>query len=152
MRRRPRKEADVRNALLLVLFALLPSLCLARPEKVTATDVAEIHAVINRQIEAFSRDVARGAFALVSPEVQRAFRTPEKYLDVVRTAYRAVYRPSRIEFLDLVLLGEDVVQQLQVIDRSGGVWVAYYAMQRQIDGSWRTNGCRLVHPVRTIPA
>jgi hypothetical protein len=30
--------------------------------------------------------------------------------------------------------------------------VAYYAMQRQRDGSWRTNGCHLVPPVRNYPA
>ena len=43
-------------------------------------------------------------------------------------------------------MGGDVVQQVQVTDRAGGVWVAYYAMQRQSDGSWRTNGCHLVQP------
>jgi hypothetical protein len=30
--------------------------------------------------------------------------------------------------------------------------VAYCAMQRQRDGSWRTNGCHLVPPVRNYPA
>ena len=38
------------------------------------------------------------------------------------------------------------------VARSGGLWVAYYAMQRQQDGSWRTHGCRLVQPSRIISA
>jgi hypothetical protein len=132
---------------------LLPAAAQALPDtRVTSADVAEIRGVINRQMDAFRRDDAQGAFALVSPNVQQTFRTPEKFLDVVRMAYRAVYRPATVAFLELVLLGEEVVQQVQVTDRAGLVWVAYYAMQRQRDGSWRMNGCHLVQPARTIPA
>lgn len=54
--------------------------------------------------------------------------------------------------LELVVMGGEVVQQVQVTDRAGGVWLAYYAMQRQKDGSWRTNGCHLVQPTRIISA
>jgi hypothetical protein len=108
--------------------------------------------VIHRQIDALRRDDAHGAFALVSPEVQEAFGTPERFLDVVRMAYRAVYRPASVSFLELVVMGGDVVQQVQLTDRAGGLWLAYYAMQRQKDGSWRTNGCHLVQPSRIISA
>jgi len=120
--------------------------------RVTGADVAEIRGVIHRQIDAFRRDDAQGAFALVSPAVQQAYGTPERFLDVMRIAYRAVYRPTSVSFLELIVMGGDVVQQVQVTDRSGSVWVAYYAMQRQRDGSWRTNGCHLVPPSRTISA
>jgi hypothetical protein len=120
--------------------------------RVTGADVAEIRAVINRQIDAFKRDDARGAFALASPGVQQTFRSPEKFLDVVRMAYRAMYRPAALHFMELIVMGEEVVQQIQVTDRAGTIWVAYYAMQRQRDGSWRANGCHLVQPARTIPA
>lgn len=136
------------RALVLSATLLLPGWALAG---VTADDLAEIRAVIHRQIEAFKRDDARGAFALVSPDVQEAFGTPERFLDVVRVSYRAVYRPAHVTFLGLTVIGYDAVQQVQVKDRSGAVWHAYYAMQRQKDGSWRTNGCRLVQPARTIP-
>ena len=124
----------------------------AAENRVTGTDVAEIRAVIHRQIDAFRRDDAHSAFALVSPGVQQAFGTPERFLDAVRMAYRAVYRPTSVSFLEIVVMGGDVVQQVQVVDRSGSVWVAHYAMQRQKDGSWRTNGCHLVQPARTISA
>ncbi|HWI35233.1 MAG TPA: DUF4864 domain-containing protein [Burkholderiales bacterium] len=118
---------------------------------VTAEEVDEIRAVINRQIDAFKRDDARSAFALVSPGVQEAFGTPERFLDTVRVSYRAVYRPAQVAFLGLTVIGTDAVQAVRLVDRSGAVWHAYYAMQRQKDGSWRTNGCRLVHPAKTIP-
>jgi hypothetical protein len=124
----------------------------AAADRVNSADAAEIRTVINRQIDAFRRDDAQGAFALASPGVQQAFRTPEKFLDVVRLSYGAVYRPTAVAFLDLLVMGDDVVQQVQVTDRAGTQWLAYYAMQRQRDGSWKANGCHLVQPVKTIPA
>lgn len=136
-----------------LLLCLLLGLPLAAPAaEITGSDAAEIRTVIHRQIDAFRRDDAQGAFALASPGVQKAFGTPERFLDTVRASYGAVYRPSRVAFLDLVVMGGDVVQPIQVVDRDGGVWVAYYAMQRQKDGSWRTSGCHLAQPSRTISA
>ena len=141
------------RALFFCLGFLLPLAAPAAADSgVTAADMEAIRGVIHRQIDAFRRDDAHGAFALVSPGVQQAFGTPERFLDTVRMAYRAVYRPSAVTFLELVVMGGDVVQPVQVTDRSGAVWVAYYAMQRQRDGSWRTNGCHLVQPNRTISA
>lgn len=142
----------MKNRWIALLVLLLPAWAWAGDNRLTSADAIEIRAVINRQIDAFKRDDAQGAFALVSPGVQETFRTPERFLDVVRLAYRAVYRPASLAFLDLHVMGEDVVQPVQVTDRSGTVWVAYYAMQRQGDGSWRTSGCHLAQPARTIPA
>jgi hypothetical protein len=133
-------------------FAVLLASVSAANSGVSASDMNEIRGVIHRQIDAFRRDDAPGAFALVSPGVQQTFGTPERFLDTVRTAYRAVYRPSAVSFLELVVMGGDVVQPIQVTDHTGIVWVAYYAMQRQKDGSWRTNGCHLVQPSRIISA
>jgi hypothetical protein len=140
------------KAYLFSLALLVPAGGMAADSPVTGADVDEIRTVIQRQIDAFRRDDAHGAFALVSPNVQQAFGTPERFLDTMRVAYRAVYRPASVSFLDLVVIGGDVVQPLQVTDPSGAVWVAYYAMQRQKDGSWRTHGFRLVPPVRSISA
>jgi hypothetical protein len=60
-------------------------------------------------------------------------------------------RPSAVAFRGVVVMGEEVVQPVQITDRAGGAWIAYYAMQRQQDGSWKTHGCRLVQP-RTYSA
>jgi len=135
------------RALLLCLGLALPAV--ARPA-VTADDLAEIRAVISRQIEAFRRDDAESAFALVSPAVQQTYGTPARFLDVMRTAYQPVYRPAAVTFLEPVVFGADAVQPVQLTDRAGGVWLAYYAMQRQKDGSWRAAGCRLVQRVLTV--
>jgi hypothetical protein len=103
---------------LLFCLALVPAAALA---DVSAEDLAQIRAVIQRQTE-------------------------------VKSLECAVYRPAAVRFRDLVLIGPEVVQQVQVTDRAGAVWLAYYAMQRQEDGSWSTSGCRLVQPARTISA
>jgi hypothetical protein len=140
------------KAFLFLVTLLAAPVAAAAETRITASDAAEIRAVIHRQIDAFRRDDARGAFALVSPGEQEAFGTPERFLETMRTSYRAVYRPATVSFLELVVMSAEVVQQVQVTDRSGSVWVAYFAMQRQRDGSWRTNGCHLVQPSRTISA
>jgi DNA-binding GntR family transcriptional regulator len=138
--------------LLFALLLLASGVAGAAERRVSGADLAEIRAVIHRQIEAFQRDDASAAFALTSPSVQVAFRTAERFMDAMRMAYWAVYRPTRVAFLELVVLeNERVVQHLQVTDRSGAVWLALYAMERQQDGSWRANGCHLVQP-RNIPA
>jgi len=112
--------------------------------------VTEIRHVIERQIEAFRRDDAQGAFALASPGVQEVFGTPERFLETVRASYRAVYRPATYAFDDLVVIGADVVQRIALTDGAGQPWLAYYAMQRQRDGTWRASGCRLVQPAKTL--
>jgi hypothetical protein len=111
------------SRLLLALLVLLPGAALADP--ITGDDLAEIRTAIYRQLEASRAEEARGTCA--------------------------VDRPASVVFLELLALGPDAVQQVKITDRQGRAWLAYYAMQRQRDGSWRTNGCRLVQPARTIP-
>ena len=136
------------RALFQALLLALPAL--AQPA-ITADDLAEIRAVISRQIDALRRDDAESAFALVSPAVQQTYGTPERFLDVMRSAYHPVYRPAAVTFLEPMVLGADAVQPVQLTDRAGAVWLAYYAMQRQKDGSWRAAGCHLVQRALTIP-
>ena len=136
----------LRTLALLFAFAL-PAV--AQPA-ITGEDLAEIRAVIHRQIEAFRRDDAQEAFRLVSPAVQETFGTPEHFLDVVRGSYGAMVRPTAVVFLGLTVMGDDAVQRVRLTDRGGAVWLAYYAMQRQRDGSWRTNGCHLMQPSKSI--
>ena len=98
------------------------ALCISKAEAadaaITGSDLAEIRQVIHRQIDAFRRDDAQGAFELVSPGVRHSFGTPERFLDVVRMAYRAVYRAANIAFLDLLVMSGEVVQQVQITDRA----------------------------------
>ena len=65
---------------------------------------------------------------------------------------RAVHRAASVSFLELLVMSGEAVQPVQITDRGGAVWVAYYGLQREEDGRWRTRACRLVQPNRTISA
>jgi hypothetical protein len=98
--------------------------------RVTSADLVEIRALIQRQIDGF-RACAREA----APPPG------------------AATSPAAVSFLEITVMGaEDVVQQVRVTDRAGAIWHAYYALQRQKNGGWRTSGCHLVPSARTVSA
>jgi hypothetical protein len=90
----------------------------------TGADVAEIRGAIYRHLASVPRGEACGA----------------------------ALQPARLAFSELVLMGPDVVQQVRIVDRTGGLWTAYFPMERQQDGTWRTDGCRLAQPARAVSA
>lgn len=95
------------------------------------------------------------SLALLPPASAHAALTADDIAEIRAVIHRsgacAVDRSAQVRFLNLTVMGFDAVQQVQLRDGSGALWHAYYAMQRQQDGSWRTNGCRLVPPTKTIP-
>jgi hypothetical protein len=92
------------------------------------------------------------SFGAVTAEDLAEIRALIEREAMVKSASCPVYRPAAVRFRDLVLFGDDAVQQVQITERSGVVRVAYYALQRQQDGTWRASGCRVVDPARTISA
>ena len=62
---------------------------------------------------------------------------------MVRTGYLPVYRPREVRFRRLVEYQGEPVQPVLLVGPDFAVVTAYYAMQRQADGSWRINGCVL---------
>ena len=110
---------------LILAAALLATGSVAGEAPVTGADLVEIRAAIHREIRAL-QGCGRGA---------------------------AMPPAAAVSFLDLMVMGaEDVVQQVRVTDRGGAVWHAYYALQRQRDGSWRASGCHMVPSARTVSA
>jgi hypothetical protein len=107
-------------------------------------DLVEIRAVIYRQVGALRRDAAREAFAFASPEVRAAFRSPEHFMRDARASYAPLYRSSSLAFRAIWVVDDEIVQPVSVTDRTGAQWSVYFPMQRQRDGSWKTNAWRLV--------
>jgi hypothetical protein len=62
---------------------------------------------------------------------------------MVRQGYQPVYRPQDVEFRDLKLEGNVIVQEVHLIGPDGRPVLARYTMERQPDGSWRISGCYL---------
>ncbi len=118
-----------------------------RAEEPSASDGAAIRSVIGRQIEAFGRDDAPGAFAFASPGIQKMFGTPKRFLDMVRRTYPAVYRPRSVEYGELSQENGRIVQRVELTGQDGQPQVALYEMERDGD-AWRIAGCTLVRSLR----
>lgn len=125
----------------LALF-VAPLLAWAQPP-LTAADARAVREVIEAQLDAFQKDDAPRAFSYATSDIREAFRTPENFLEMVRTSYPAVYRPKTVKFEAPQLVDDVVVQLVRLTDADGRAWIALYPMQREPDGTWRINGCQL---------
>ena len=118
----------MRRLAFLVAALVVMGSAVAGDTRVTSADLVEIRALIHRQIDGF-----RACARQVAPPADTATL------------------PAAVSFLELMVMStEDVVQQVRVTDRAGAVWHAYYAMQRQKNGGWRTSGCHLVRSANTV--
>jgi hypothetical protein len=133
---------------LAALLAATPVRAQERPADLAPADRGAIEAVITRQIAAFQRDDGDSAFGFASPEIQGLFRTPERFMAMVRGGYQPVYRPREYHFARLAYLGDALVQYVAIIGPDGAPVVAAYTMEQEPDGSWRIAGCELL----TLPA
>ena len=100
-------------------------------------------AVIQAQMDAFQADRGAEAFSYASQGIRSHFGTADEFMTMVRTAYRPVYRPQWVQFLDLVDTARGPAQQVLVAGPDGEMVLAIYFMERQPDGSWRIDGCAL---------
>ena len=124
---------------LLLLAVALP----AAAADLAPRDAAAIRDVIERQMEAFRRDDGPAAFALATDGIRERFGSAATFLEMVRRAYPAVYRPGSVQFEKPETLEGTIVQPVRLTDAEGRAWLALYPMQRRPDGQWRINGCQL---------
>ena len=125
-----------------LLLALAPLVASAQ-EPLPAADARAVREVIEAQLDAFRRDDAPRAFSYASAGIREIFGTPEMFLEMVRTSYAVVYRAQSVQFDAPVVVEGDVLQPVRMTDAEGRAWLALYPMQRQPDGTWRIDGCRL---------
>lgn len=125
-----------------LLLALAPVLALAQ-QTLSDTDARAVRQVIEAQLEAFQRDDAPRAFSYATAGIRETFRTPENFMEMVRSSYAVVYRPKSVRFDPPVVSEGEIVQPVRMTDADGRAWLALYPMQREPDGAWRINGCQL---------
>lgn len=112
--------------------------------EITGPDARAIANLVKRQIKAFRADDAATAFALTSPAIQTTFRTAERFLEMVKKGYPAVYRPQSWELGNFVVTPSGLGQVITIIGPDETEVTALYLLERQNDGTWRTNGCLVV--------
>ena len=53
------------------------------------------------------------------PEIQAKFKTPERFLTMVRTSYQPVYRPRQVVFRDVTTLRGQPTQAVLLVGPDG---------------------------------
>lgn len=110
---------------------------------IQASDLQAIRETIERQIAAFRQDDAVAAFSQAAPGIQRQFGTPEKFVQMVKSAYPAVYRPRSVMFESVMEVEGLPAQRVMVMGTDGELVRATYIMQQQVLGDWKIAGCYL---------
>jgi len=127
----------------LLVLALGGPAAAGADEALDEADRQAIRSVIEAQLAAFQADDGASAFGFASPSIQQMFGDPATFLAMVRTGYMPVYRPREVRFQRLILYQGEPVQLVLLVGPDLEVVTAYYAMQKQPDGTWRINGCFL---------
>jgi hypothetical protein len=111
------------------------------PGALTPADAKDIRAVVQGQLDALAEDDAARAFSFAAPNVQQAFGTAPRFLEMVQRGYPAVIRPASVAFLKAEGKNDQAIQRVQMTDKSGQAWLASYSLERQKNRSWRITGC-----------
>jgi Domain of unknown function (DUF4864) len=128
-------------AALMLLLGAVAALSTAR----AADADQQARALIQRQLDAFARDDAAGAYALASPGIKSIFTDSAIFMEMVRTQYAPVYHHRSAAFGAFLANGDEASQDLTIVDDNNEVWTAIYKLARQPDGSWLINGCLLIN-------
>ena len=109
--------------------------------RVGEDDRLQIQEIIGAQLKAFHSKDAEKAFSYAAPSIQDKFRTPTRFLSMVRKFWPEVYNARRSEFLQLAEVKGVWIQGVIISDDLGETWLAQYPMELQPDGNWLINGC-----------
>jgi Domain of unknown function (DUF4864) len=122
------------------IFALSVLVFLFAPAR--ADQESDVRGVIESQLNAFAADQGDVAYAQAAPIVKQAFPTAEHFMAMVRGGYRPVYRNTSREFqkMELDSLGRPSMRVLLTAE-DGKRYEAFYAMEKQADGTWKIAGC-----------
>jgi hypothetical protein len=110
---------------------------------------AEARAIVSRQFDAFARDDAAGAYALVTPSLKMTFTDPDVFIGMVRNRYAPVYRHRDVDFGDAEVEGDAMTITATLVDGDNQLWTALYTLERQPDGRWLINSCKLIRPLES---
>ena len=134
----------------LALLAGLFTTVLAGPAGAgNAQPSAEARALLSRQFDAFAHDDAAGAYALVTPALKMIFTDPDVFMGMVRNRYAPVYRHRDVDFGDAEVSGDTMTITATLVDGDNQLWTALYTLERQPDGGWLINSCKLIRPVES---
>jgi len=100
-----------------------------------------IQTVIEDQLKALKAGDGTKAMTYSVPGIRQQFRTPERFLRMVREGYGALLEARYSTFLKGAVVDGITIQPLQLVLPDNSVVVALYRMEKQKDGFWRIAGC-----------
>ena len=123
----------------------VPDVVHASSPVVSKANAIAIAMVVQAQLDAFAADDALLAFSYAAPNIKGMFGTPAKFLQMVKSSYPVVYRPTSVTFLEPESDGVAIIQPVAMTDAQGGEWVAVYRLEPVSgkDISWLIAGCVL---------
>ena len=128
----------------MVLAASAPTTFAAPPEgqgKLHPAEWKSIQLVIGDQLKALKAGDGTKAMTYSVPGIRQQFRTPERFLRMVREGYGALLDARNSTFLNGAVVDGITIQPLQLVLPDNSVVVALYRMEKQKDGVWRIAGC-----------
>lgn len=129
--------------LTLFVFGLLIAIWQSPAKAAPSDDKQASQAVIEAQLDAFRKDDAKQAFEYAAPSIQRAFGSPDNFVNMVKRNYDVVYRPASVRFIRFDGNGAYAAHAVQMIDQNKVLWNVYYELQRRPQGDWRISGCEI---------
>jgi hypothetical protein len=135
--------------LLMVVFLGLGALP-ASAGGLSPKDQKQVIEVVQAQLNAFARDDAAKAFSYAAPNIRHLIGTAASFLEMVRTQYEIVYRPSSTTFMQPYGEAGEAVLKVQMTDEEGDTWIATYTLQRQKNKTWKITGCAVAEATGTM--
>ena len=139
------RKALVAGALAAMVLATGALTALAGPQaehaKLQPAEWTAIKVVIGDQLKALKAGDGTKAMAYSVPGIRQQFRTPERFMRMVRQGYGALLDARYSTFLDGAVVDGITIQPLQLVLPDNSVVVALYRMEKQKDGIWRIAGC-----------
>ena len=106
-------------------------------------DPKAMQSVIDQQLDAFQHDDFAKAMEFASPVLQRYFRTPENFAQMVTRGYPMVWRFDSVRFLENRFEDGAHWQRVMIRDLQGTVHILDYRMTETENG-WRINGVQIL--------
>ena len=130
----------MRNLAFLLMFSSLMA-----TSSLAEDNLASARGVIEQQIIAFLNDDVDSAYSFATPGVQKVFKEPQRFFDMVKRNYAPVYRPGNYAFGRALSEtdGAVIAQELLITGPKGKSWRAVYVLERQDDGKYRINTVRI---------
>jgi hypothetical protein len=128
--------AGALTAWTLPAVAAPPGHAMLQPAEWTA-----IKEVIGAQLKALKAGDGLKAMTYAVPGIRLQFRSPERFLRMVRDGYGALLNARASTFLEGAVVDGTTLQPLQLVLPDNSVVVALFTMERQKDGAWRIAGC-----------